>query len=81
MDRDRLVVKRVPWLVDFQKLGLMCVVLLICITDRERHLSLGKDSRAEIDPAGAHGESGGSATGRRAASPLQATGRLRPSPP
>src|SRR5579864_8409678 len=32
MDRDRLVVKRVPWLVDFQKLGLMCVVLLICIT-------------------------------------------------
>jgi uncharacterized coiled-coil protein SlyX len=38
-------------------------------------------ARAEIDPAGAHGESGGTATGRRAASPLRTTGRLRPSPP
>jgi len=30
---------------------------------------------------GAHGESGGTATGRRAASPLRTTGGLRPSPP
>jgi hypothetical protein len=38
-------------------------------------------ARAEIDPAGAHGESGGTATGRRSASPLRTTDRLRPSPP
>jgi len=34
-------------------------------------------ARAEIDPAGANGESRGAAPGRRAASPLRTTGRLR----
>jgi hypothetical protein len=34
-------------------------------------------ARAEIDPAGANGESGGAAPGRRTASPLRTTGRLR----
>jgi hypothetical protein len=36
MGRDRLFVKRVPRVVDFQKLGLMCVVLLIRICMRAR---------------------------------------------
>ena len=35
----------------------------------------------EIGPAGANGESRGAAAGRRAASPLRTTGRLRPCPP
>src|SRR5437016_1755679 len=38
-------------------------------------------ARAEIDPAGANGESRGTAPGRRAAPPLRTTDRLRPCPP
>ena len=47
------------------------------------HLSFREGlARAQIDPAGAHGESGGAAPGRRAASPLPTTDRrLRPCPP
>ena len=36
MDGDSLFVERVPRIVDFPKVGLMCFVLLICITERER---------------------------------------------
>jgi len=44
MDGDSLFVERVPRIVDFPKVGLMCFVLLICTLTRELTYHFEKDA-------------------------------------